>query len=334
MLPIDEAAPDGSRAKWLKGNADKRLLDSLKYLNERATATMGRSFPGAGDCIENARARNLPLGAGAYAIHSRLLRVMRRGDASEAVRVLEQLRTGHLDMGMLRIWPYGSGARPAFVEDSLQKVMEEEHVREYGVAYDAGPPHVDDVTGLIAKVHMVLDELAELDRETYREIEEYVSDVVVIRSREINAGTSFCAHGLILLRELGPDRAWTTYLENLVHEAAHLHLFLVWTVDPILECGANDRYKSPLRPGERPLSAIFHAMFVLARTIRAMRIFKDIDRHRRDIEAMSTSYNYLQNPSSFEEKFRETYTTIRKHAKLTVVGNTLLESCRAMVGGK
>ena len=105
----------------------------------------------------------------------------------------------------------------------------------------------------------------------------------------MNAGTSSRAFGYVLLRELGGERAWTTYLENIVHEASHLYLYTLFLADPILDEIGERRYRSPLRPEGRPLSAVLHAAFVLARTARIVRLLGSRSAFRDAIESMSTS---------------------------------------------
>ncbi len=338
-IPLDlgDATPNGQRALALKFQADGRLLESLEYLIIQAGKGLGTYFSDSIDALriaKNSHDQGILLCSGAYAIHSELAWAMRYGDARGVNRIVQSIRAEDLEHHRLLVWPYGQRGRSKFVANCLDRVMRTEHVREYGISYDARAPRVEDVPRLTFTVERVLADISLLDSETRSEIDYLITDVALIASREINAGTSFRAHGLVLLRELGPDREWTAYLENLVHEAAHLYLYLVWTEDEVIRNDRQESFASPLRPGGRPLSAIFHAMFVLARTFRVIRIFRAKDEHREAISRMSTSYNYSQNPAAFEEKFLETFETIRMHARLTSVGQALLDSCRAVALGQ
>jgi len=79
------------------------------------------------------------------------------------------------------------------------------------------------------------------------------------------------------------------------------------------------------------MSGIFHAMFVLARTIRLMRRFRAVPCDRREIESMSTGYNQAKNPATLEEKFEDALQTIERNATLTDFGAEILASCCRMV---
>jgi HEXXH motif-containing protein len=132
----------------------------------------------------------------------------------------------------------------------------------------------------------------------------------------------------VLLRELGSERAWTTYLENIVHEASHLYLYTLFLADPILHEDGRRQYRSPIRPGGRPLSAVMHAAFVLARTARIVRVLGSRPAYRDDIATMSTTYNAAANPESFERKFVAAWKTLHSEAAFTPFGQELLADCR------
>jgi hypothetical protein len=335
-LDLGDAAPNGQRALALKFEADGKLLESLEYLIIQAGKGLGTYFASSVAALRTAKEshdRGVLLCSGAYAIHSELIWAMRSGNARGVARVVQSIRAEDLEHRRLLVWPYGQLQRSEFVVNCLDRVMRTEHVREYGISYDARAPREDDVPRLTMTIERVLLDISLLDRESRSEIDCLITDVALISSREINAGTSFRAHGLVLLRELGTDREWTAYLENLVHEAAHLYLYLVWTQDEVIRNDREESFASPLRPGGRPLSAIFHAMFVLARTLRIVRIFRANNKHREAISRMSTAYNYSRNAAAFEEKFLETFETIRMHARLTPVGQALLDSSRAIALG-
>ncbi len=332
MPDLVDARPCGERSSALKTHADQRILESLQYL--RDVLALEAVVPVAvGDAIEAIAKRvtnGERLSAGASALYTLLVRAIRAGDTDGALSLLQAATPDRMLSGSLVVSPQGRARKDPVVQTLFDAVLGGEHRREYAIRYDVAPPDPASLDRSLDSVASVLALLKEKDSESHAEIHDYVSDLLVVDSNEINAGTSFRAHGVILLRQLGRDRAWTTYLENIVHETAHLHLFMVWTQDSVFRSGAEDRARSPLRTGERPLSGIYHAMFVLARTIRIVRLFAADPRFAADVAAMSTSYNYLKNPASFETKFYETVDLLER-ADLTPVGRGLLDSCRDMV---
>lgn len=332
MLALDDARPCGERARWLKHEADRRLLDSLAYLAEvveRVGCPPARLRP----AIEAAQAgwrSGRPVGAAAYAFHSLLADAARAGDLGRMMTLAAMLEPSHFAGAPRAVSRQGEAREEILVQTLFDALMAREHAHEYKTNYDARAPDEVCFERSRTEIERILALIEEHDPATRAEIDAMVTDILVIGSDEINAGSSFRVHGLILLRELAPSRCWTTYLENLVHEAAHLHLFLVWTQDPIFVSDPNVRRPSPLRRGERPLSGIFHAMFVLARTIRAAKLFGSLPGLAKDVRAMSTAYNNRRNPAPFEEKFEEAVATLGE-AELTPVGQGILDGCMRMV---
>src|SRR5206468_121331 len=58
------------------------------------------------------------------------------------------------------------------------------------------------------------------------------------------------------------------YLEHIVHECAHQHLFALQLIDPVVLNDKNELFDAPIRLQKRPMDGIFHACFVLARMVR------------------------------------------------------------------
>jgi len=322
------------RAAWLKKSADSRLTESLIYLLSVLNRG-GCSSPGFASVLDTVKTEvddGKRLGASAYALHSELLDLLRQQDGYKALQLIDTITPRHLIVESAVISQQGQARNSQPIQALFDKVMDRQHVSEYEIEYDARVPSRVDMRSAGSVIKKVTNALAKYDSPSAREIDYLVSDYLVINSDEINAGTSFKAHGLILLRALGKERSWTTYLENIVHETAHLNLFFIWTHDPVFESDPTIKRASPLRKKDRPLSGIFHAAYVLARTVRAIKIFRDIPEFESDIDAMSTSYNYLKNPDSFEKKFDDACAQL-EDSSFTPVGKGLLDSCAAMVHG-
>lgn len=181
------------------------------------------------------------------------------------------------------------------------------------------------------QVKEVLQKLSVVDPETFKEFRALISDVGIMNSELVNAGTCLPAFGMISLRTLRAEQNWTAYLEHLVHESAHHYLYAVWTTEDLILNEDTARYKSPLRTEPRPLSGIYHAMFVLARTIRAIRLFQRCGEYGPEIRHVATQYNNAKNPASFEDKFCEAAEVIEQNAALSSLGGSIYGSCRQMI---
>jgi len=332
MRDLGDARPCAARSMMLKAEADRRLAASLRYLLGVLEEQGGTAVGGGAkvDALEASLEDGARLNAAAYALHTQLRAALEAGDAAIAVEVARAFVPAQLLVGAIAVSPQGAARGDPLVQRLFDRVMIDEHISAYKCDYDARPPDPGHFLRSRDAQARVIDLIEAHDPETAREFATYVSDILIIGSDTINAGSSFRTHGLILLRELPPERAWTTYLENLVHEAAHLHLFMVWTQDSVFHSGANQLGPSPLRRGERPMSGIFHAMFVLARTIRAKRLFASIPALSAEVAGMATAYNNRQNPAPFEQKFAEAHATLAD-ANFTPVGRALYDSCAEMV---
>lgn len=102
------------------------------------------------------------------------------------------------------------------------------------------------------------------------------------------------------------------YLEHIVHEAAHQHLFALQLLDPVVLNDKSELYDAPIRIQKRPMDGIFHACFVLSRMLRCFRnttsIFDDV------------GGEFLTRIDGW---FNKSYNTISEHAKLSDVGKSL-----------
>lgn len=332
MRDLGDAQPCAARSMALKAEADRRLSSSLRYLigvlEEQGDIAVGGD--GKIDALEAGLAQGGRLNAAAYALHTKVHTALAHGDAITATELATAFTPEQMLVKSMQVSPQGEARNDPLVQRLFDSVMVDEHVTAYKCDYDARPPDPEHFRRSLDAQERVIELISAHDGETSQEFSNYVSDILIIGSDTINAGSSFRTHGLILLRALPPERAWTTYLENLVHEAAHLHLFMVWTQDSIFQSGANDLGPSPLRRGERPMSGIFHAMFVLARTIRAKRLFAQIPTLQAEVASMATAYNNRENPASFEQKFAEAHATL-SDANFTPVGRALYDSCAEMV---
>lgn len=165
----------------------------------------------------------------------------------------------------------------------------------------------------------------------YTEIEFIINEIRIFSSGNIRAGSNFNTLGLIYISQQIEKDDVSRYVEHITHEAAHNLLYAHWTTDPLFNNHSDQLYYTPFRNDRRPLSAIFHAMFVLARTIY---VFDQVHRHSPhslNFENIKTNYNERGNSASFKTKFSQTVRVISKNAKLTVYGKEIYNGCLQMV---
>lgn len=160
-----------------------------------------------------------------------------------------------------------------------------------------------------------------LDPALYEEYEAYVSRVKLFSSTTITSSSSPRFFGCIYIRLPQVDEnPLFFYLEYLVHEVSHLHLFVMMSEDPMVLNAPHEVFDSPLRPDKRPMMGIYHATFVLARLVRIFRKYVE---------------KYPENNSAkkiFEAQdslFKEGVNLVKAHAKLSPVGAHVFQSMMA-----
>lgn len=316
----------------LRHKMDRRLLLSFLYLINVAEKGLNRSYKNVIAHIENSEIKigENRLNCYAYATHTALKNSILKNDACKVNSILE--KTNKINMITKNMectsFPFKNPEKPEC--EFLIETLENEHIYTYNMIFDGHRPKETD----FKKSHDIFAKTVELikilDAESYEEINELISHIFLMESSILDAGTSFPAYGCVYLSTLKYDQNWTAYLEHIIHEAAHHYLFSLWTEYQIIEEDSK-KYMSPLRKEPRPISAIFHQMFVLSRVIRIMRIFKKNYLYSNDIEQMKTQYRNESVSGSFENKFEFSANIIERNAKLTDTGLSLLNSCKELV---
>lgn len=160
-----------------------------------------------------------------------------------------------------------------------------------------------------------------------------ISDILLINSNHMNAGSSIYSLGIIRVSQLRDGQNWTRYFETLAHETGHQFLNAIWTLDPLIENEGDNLFTSPLRKEPRPLSGIFHAALVLARTIRSIHSLQSHISYDPHNDQINSSYNNKQNPSGFHDKFIDCCTVLDKHAIFSSQGQHIYDEIKEFVGG-
>lgn len=121
-----------------------------------------------------------------------------------------------------------------------------------------------ELVGMSNKVSLALGILQKNCPDLYSETCAMVSNIVPFNSEVLNAGSSWNTFGSIFLRVLNEKETWTAAYEHIVHESAHHFIFCLSTIDPIV-LNPEKLIHSPFRGVDRPILAVFHALFVLFR---------------------------------------------------------------------
>lgn len=130
--------------------------------------------------------------------------------------------------------------------------------------------------------------------------------------------SSFCLWGAILMNAEGHKTA-LEFLQTLVHEGSHMHLFGVALDTPLVLNDDDERYKSPLRFDPRPMDGIYHAVYVSARMHYALirLLASGVLSPTQADQARTACLTHVKS-------FREGLETVESKGKLTELGQGLM----------
>ncbi|WP_280399600.1 aKG-HExxH-type peptide beta-hydroxylase [Nocardia carnea] len=156
------------------------------------------------------------------------------------------------------------------------------------------------------------------------EIHELVAGIRLFEGGGLRAVSSPRSFGLMHLSPPVGDRELadptTCFVERIVHEASHIALNAVMTLDPLVLNDAGERYTSPLRPDPRPMSGIYHAAFILSRVVHVLEKL----RPHYDSPVLGATIDLTRT------KFTETHRVVLDHGQLSGAGREVLNSCAAL----
>ena len=328
--------PSGQRAIALRRNMDLRLLRSLSYLISVCEKGLGKKFRKCQLRVKTLLSKhnkhpNTPnLSPTVYAAHWQLYQSLKSNNARSAHDIIQTLGEG-IPSAKRSVLPFPSRHSVNAYDAYLYRTLQTETETEYHENFDWKPPSRHSFCFSLFVLNIVLQRFRIVDPDGAAEFDALIAEVRLLQSSNTNAGSSFPAYGCIYLRALSQSQNWTAYLEHIVHECAHHYLFAVIPQKPILKRDTGSLLPSPLRVEPRPLSAIYHQMFVLARVIRAIALFQRAYREKSELRDMSTNYQNDTTGKTFVEKFWLAAATIRENASLTAVGAELLDGCCEMV---
>jgi len=161
----------------------------------------------------------------------------------------------------------------------------------------------------------------------YGESKIFIKELLFFKSKDLKHGTSFDLLGLIYIREKEESCTRIDMIDCLVHETAHLYLYVLSSFDEIVLNDYDETFKSPFREYERPMMGIYHAVFVIARLIMAFDVIKK--------KAVGLSVDEIAQITAYLEKYKKlfqaSFPTIKEHGKLTEVGKKLIYSANDVV---
>lgn len=202
-------------------------------------------------------------------------------------------------------------------EHLVLETLKEQNRSENGELPTIKPVDEQQIKMYAKSIDQALELLERTSPLFYEEFKTHVSSIEIFDSNRLVGMTDPRVFGTIYICIPRGDPSPIAYFcEHIIHETSHLHLNTLFSQDRLILNGFEERYKAPIRPDLRPMYGIFHATFVLSRMVR---VFAQLS----DLLGDHSIEKYL---CTFKRQFMSGYNTIINHAKLTDLGEKIVQS--------
>jgi len=317
MLTIN---PDGFTARKAKTFQAEKVKKSIIYLvNEciKKLKLQDEKITSTCSLLKNIRECNPEI----HFLHYQLQTAMRQQDVSNTRLYLEKTIkavNNHSLSQDICIASIGNTEWEAFAVAEAIRLTREDCGREAEIR-PASNAELELAANSIAGA---LESMRNHDPDMLDEIQEHVLLIRLFAGKVTMGFTDERILGAMMLRLPGDNiDPVLYYIEHIVHEASHMHLNCLMSMDPLILNARDERFISPIRPDPRPMTGVFHATFVSAKIARTfMKIYQ------------STKNADLLHPlaETLDETLRG-LNEIQRHAKLTSHGKALITSVGSFV---
>ncbi|MEI8320722.1 MAG: HEXXH motif-containing putative peptide modification protein [Alphaproteobacteria bacterium] len=251
--------PCPKRADFLVAGLRKKLAGSLSYLLEFASVNHKIEPTKAQSKIN--QISNAPNVSGyLFALNKKLLDSLQNNDKQTVQEIIDEIATGN--------YIFSDFSFTNFPTETRQKTWLSEVVCFEENCYP-GPVRCEEDQYQITKkgLEKAFQVLKDVDPELHGEIFSLASEALIFDSKVMRTGSSFDLYGSIYYSQLRPHNDWLKFLEDTVHEAAHLYLFSFVGDDALVLNKFEKLYNIHFRDDKRALVGVYHGTFVLARIL-------------------------------------------------------------------
>jgi len=214
------------------------------------------------------------------------------------------------------------------IKTDLQKTLllesnslyQEHFLREFSdkiVRYDFSnfKTHFSKALGLVEKIVP----------EFYTEITYFVKEIYILNQRPPKQGSGMGVFGALFFSHEVLSPSIIDAYERIIHESAHLFLYAVSFIDPIVLNDTTEQYHHGLREDLRPMIAVFHACFVLGRMIFSLE--KLLTRAKKNPALLNADEINRADTllTHYKERLTISLQSLRSDGKLTKVGKKLIQ---------
>lgn len=253
-----EFYPCAVRAQNLKKDLYKNLYAGLRYMLSFAAEKFAIDVTEANAAIDKAEKAQYVTGY-VFALNKNLIAALEQGDQPRIEEIVRELAAAHYVLDAFAIYKGGlNDPEKTWTVDILSEGYAD---RTFDVCGEK------DFLQTKEALEKGVAFLRQLSPGLWEEMTTFSNSFVIFDSPKIRSGTTFNYFGSIYYDILRSGRNWITTLEDIVHEAAHLYLYVLTGKDALILNELEYVYDAPFRSDKRPLAGIYHAIFVAGRLL-------------------------------------------------------------------
>ena len=325
-VPRWSLEPSAPRVAAIDASLRARLAESFAYLAEVASLADTHAATLAGI---DARLKSAPVSPWVFGLYSKLVAELAkspRGDVAGAFASVVKALSLPADAGMVC---FHDPAVPGPWWEHFQLLFDTDPQRPF----KPRPPSAESFAAGTETIAAGLALFKRADPDFHAEVQRLIRMIVLAApgsedtADRFNGASTFFLWGASLLNA-EPRRSSVSMVDLLVHESSHVLLFGVSADGALTENSGSERYNSPLRADKRPIDGIFHACFVATRVHLAMtRLLASGALSEAEAKLA------LERRDNNAEASRNSIEELDRHARLTALGEKVLDTLRAYWAG-
>lgn len=356
MKPLFCPLPCGKRASLLSKNLRSKLKESLEYLVDINKNELSTDYLVWREAVARIKPGN-KISSFYYFLNSLLLHETTTNTVATIASYINYLSQDILDDQHLIFLNYAANS-----QDNVKLRIQKKYIL-FDLPENASIDCPDNTSA--EKIKELVEEALQLirgqDEDYYQEMLTLVSELLILKTDSLKAGSSFDIFGMIYINAANASQSVINMVDLLIHETAHFYLHSLSVDDPLVLNDYEERFFSPIRGSNRPMIGIYHAAFVLFRVLKFLSFLTkyrvgseaelDAQGHSKKIAA-DTMNPQGERSEAIEENnnmgitqaldrkeiatlnikyskiVAESLETIEKFGKLTELGKKLIEATR------
>lgn len=339
MLPLVCPFPCQKRAALLNVNLKTKLKESLEYLIELNKDQLGQYYPYWEKAISYIQSDS-KISSFYYSLNSSLVHATTK-DAEQLGHVsaiasyinalsLEPVWNEPINDGGLHFLKFEEKKTAETNEFNRFSIQKKYILFDLPIDADIHGPDNEAAASIQKLVLDAIQCIRTIDNNYYAEMSEFLSEILILKSDFLKAGSSFDLFGLVYINTANAKKSVINMIDLLIHETAHYYLYSLCIDDPLVLNDYNEKYFSPIKGRERPMLGVYHAAFVLFRVLKFLCHFSSIAKkspkapiayyyslHKNEIIKLNIQYSKI---------VEESLNTVMQFGQLTDLGAELIKA--------